>query len=84
MSTRTTPAPGQREHWSKYDPETLRRILVEDAVASHATELSWMVGALARIAKETKRPVEDVFVGIVTEVEEMGLPMPLQSGPISR
>lgn len=84
MSGRTTPAPGKREHWSAYDPDTLRRILVEDAVASHATELTWMIGALARIAKEAKRPVEEVFLDITGEVTGMGLPMPMQSGPISR
>jgi hypothetical protein len=80
--SRTTPAPGKREHWSAYDLDTLHRILVEDAVASHATDLPWMIGALGRIAKETKRPVEEVFLDIAGEVAGMGLPMPMHSGVI--
>jgi Flp pilus assembly protein TadB len=43
-----------------------------------------MVGALARIAKDTRRPVEDVFSAVVAEVESLGAHMPLHSGPISR
>jgi hypothetical protein len=84
MSARTTPAPGEREHWTKYPPETLHRMLVEDAVAAHATDLAWMVGALARIAKDTRRPVEDVFSAVVAEVESLGAHMPMHSGPIGR
>lgn len=82
MTARTTPAPGQREHWSKYSPEDLHRILVEDAVASHATDLPWAVGAYARIAKLTRRSIEDAFLAVVQEVETMGLSVPLHSGAV--
>lgn len=83
MSARTTPAPGQREHWSTYDANTLHRILVEDAVASHATDLKWFTGALQRIQQITKRPLEEIFAAVVTEVESFGMHMPMHSGPIS-
>lgn len=79
---RTTPAPGKREHWSTYDPGTLHRILVEDAVQAHATDLAWMVGAIARMAELTKRPAEEVFRAVVMEVESLGAHMPVASGPV--
>lgn len=79
---RTTPAPGQREHWSAYDATTLHRILVEDAVQAHATDLKWMTGALQRIQQLTKRPLEEVFQAVVMEVASLGAHMPIASGPI--
>jgi hypothetical protein len=83
VSARTTPAPGQRDHWSNYGANTLHRILVEDALAAHATDLKWLIGALQRIQQITKRPLEEVFAAIVTEVESMGMHMPMHSGPIA-
>jgi hypothetical protein len=83
MSARTTPAPGQREHWSDYDANTLHRILVEDALAAHATELKWAVGAYSRIGKLTGKGAEAAFAAVREEVNEMGMPMPMHSGPIS-
>lgn len=79
---RTTPAPGKRDHWSTYDPTTLHRILVEDAVQNHATDLPWMVGAIARMAEVTKRPAEELFQAVVMEVESLGARMPIASGPM--
>lgn len=82
MSARTTPAPGQREHWSKYSPEELHRILVEDALAVHATDLPWAVGAYARISKLTRKPIEDAFQAVVQEVATFGATMPMHSGAV--
>jgi preprotein translocase subunit Sss1 len=79
---RTTPAPGEREHWSKYSPTELHRILVEDAVAAHATDLPWAVGAYARIAKLTRKPIEDAFQAVVQEAATLGVDMPMHSGAI--
>lgn len=79
---RTTPAPGKREHWSAYDANTLHRILVEDAVQAHATDLAWMTGAVQRIQQLTRRSLEEVFVAIVMEVESLGAHMPIASGPM--
>ena len=79
---RTTPAPGRRDHWTGYDATTLHRMLVEDAVQNHATDLAWMTGALQRIQQLTKRSLEDVFTAVVMEVESLGAHMPIASGPM--
>ncbi len=82
---RTTPAPGQREHWASYDANTLHRILVEDAVLSHATDLKWAVGAYSRIGQLTRRGAEAAYTAVLDEVETItGVRhMPIQSGPIA-
>jgi len=84
MATRSTPPPDQREHPSAYDDVTLMRILVEDAVMSHATELRWFTAAIATLARRTRKPAEQVFIDLCDEVEAITghRHLPMHSGKI--
>jgi hypothetical protein len=82
MADRTTPAPGQREHWSNYDAATLHRILVEDAIQAHATDLKWAVAAYSRIGQLTRKGAEEAYTAVRDEVIALGGHMPIASGPV--
>ena len=80
MSANLTPE--GRRGVETYSAGELHRMLVEDAVQNHATDLAWMTGALQRIQQLTKRSLEDVFTAVVMEVESLGAHMPIASGPM--
>lgn len=84
-------SPEGREHPSKYHPDVLFGLLVEDAVRSHATELEWFTVAIQRIGSRRKRgreslghATERAMKALLDEVEQLTghRRLPLHSGVI--
>lgn len=84
-------SPEGREHPTKYEPDVLFALLVEDAVRHHATDLQWFTVAVQRIGARRRRSgqtkgeaVELVMKALLDEVEQLtGLRrLPLHSGSI--
>lgn len=74
-----------RDHPRTYDPDTLHRLLVQDAVQMRATDLAWAVAAYERIAERRRISVDAAFTAVVDEVESLTghRRMPLHSGAVS-
>lgn len=82
---RTTDAPDRRQPVAAYTATELHRILVEDAVLSHATELRWAIAAYTRIGQLTRRGSEDAYLAVLDEVETLSghRALPVYSGPLT-
>ena len=85
MADRTAPVSAEgRRHPSTYTVIELHAMCVEDAVKHHATDLAWFVSAMVVIASQRRIPIDDVFNGVLDEVEALTghRMMPMASGAI--
>jgi len=68
-------SPEGRKHPSKYSPDELHRTLVEDAVRSHATDLTWATLAYRRIGRLRHGSegvgAERAFLAVLADVTEL-------------
>lgn len=69
MSANLTPE--GRKGVEAYDAAELHRLLVEDAVKSHATHLPWAVAAYLRIGERTGKGAEAAYQAVLDEVETL-------------
>lgn len=66
-----TLTPEGRRGVETYSADELHRMLVEDAVKSHATYLPWAISAYQRIGERSGKGPEAAFQAVLDEVETL-------------